>query len=70
MAGSAANPSLGVTVPIAGGTVEGNHFSFVARITTPVHVDIRYNGAVADDVISGEITIAVAGSFPCVGSRE
>jgi 4-carboxymuconolactone decarboxylase len=68
--GSVANPSLGVTVPIVSGTVTGNRFSFVAPLTSPVHVEIGYDGAVTGTAISGEITVGGAGAFPFDGSRE
>jgi alkylhydroperoxidase family enzyme len=68
--GSVANPALGVSVPITSGTVNGNQFSFVATMTTPVHVDLRYAGAVSGNAISGEVTISGAGAFPFDGQRE
>jgi alkylhydroperoxidase family enzyme len=67
--GSVANPSLGVTVPIVSGTVTGNRFSFLAPMTTPMKVEIGYDGAAAGDAISGDITVGGAGSFPFDGSR-
>jgi alkylhydroperoxidase family enzyme len=67
--GSVSNPSLGVTVPIVSGVVRGNRFSFLAPMTTPVHVEIGYDGAVAGSAISGEINVGGAGSFPFDGSR-
>src|SRR5262249_9011044 len=70
VSGRVGNPSLGVTVPIVSGTVTGNRFSFLAPMTTPVHVDISYDGAVAGAAISGDITVGGAGSFPFDGSRE
>jgi alkylhydroperoxidase family enzyme len=68
--GSVSNPSLGVAVPIVSGGVTGNRFSFLAPMTSPVHVEIRYEGAVAGDAIWGEISIAGAGSFLFDGRRE
>jgi len=69
LAGSVANPALGVTVDILDGQVESSRFRFRAPITTPVTVDIHYAGAVDGDHIAGEVSITGAGTFPFDGRR-
>jgi 4-carboxymuconolactone decarboxylase len=69
ISGSVTNPALGVTVPIAEGTVDGNRFSFRAPMHSPVQLEIDYAGIVDGDGISGEITIQGGGTFPFAGTR-
>lgn len=69
LAGSVANPALGVTIEILEGQVESSRFEFSAPIKTPVAADIRYTGVVEGDQIAGDIIIPGAGSFPFDGRR-
>jgi 4-carboxymuconolactone decarboxylase len=69
ISGSVTNPSLGTTVSIVEGTVQGSRVSFKAPITTPVQVDIDFDGVVDGDSISGQVTIRGGGTFPFDGTR-
>jgi 4-carboxymuconolactone decarboxylase len=68
--GSVTNPALGITIPIAKGTVDGNRFSFSAPMNMPVQMEIGYAGVVENDTISGEITIQGGGTFAFDGRRQ
>jgi 4-carboxymuconolactone decarboxylase len=69
LVGSVTNPALGITVPIADGTVEGQRFSAKAPMTMPIEVDIQFDGAVDGNEIAGTVTIRGAGAFPFDGTR-
>ncbi|MGB9939519.1 carboxymuconolactone decarboxylase family protein [Methanosarcina sp.] len=69
ISGSVTSSSQGTSVKIVEGKVEGNRFSFKAPMTTPVHMDIRCEGIVDGDLISGHVTVQGAGIFPFSGTR-
>ncbi|AAM05855.1 carboxymuconolactone decarboxylase family protein [Methanosarcina acetivorans] len=69
ISGSVTSPSQGTSVQIVEGTVEGNRFSFRAPVTTPLKMEIRYDGIVDGDLISGHITIQGTGTFSFDGIR-
>ncbi|AKB77400.1 hypothetical protein MSHOH_0917 [Methanosarcina horonobensis HB-1 = JCM 15518] len=69
ISGSATSPSQGTSVQIVDGKVEGNRFSFKAPMTTPLRMDIEFEGIVEGDSISGYVTIQGTGTFPFDGTR-
>jgi 4-carboxymuconolactone decarboxylase len=69
IAGSVTNPTLGITIPIVAGTVDGNQFAFRAPMTQPLEFEISYQGTVDGVRISGAVTIQGGGTFPFDGAR-
>jgi len=69
IAGSVSNPAIGMTVPIAEGTADGDRFQFRTPITTPFPTEIGYEGSVDGDAIAGTVTVRGAGTFPFDGVR-
>jgi len=69
VAGSFHDPQLGVTVPIASGTVDGGHVELTAELTEPARFDIGVTGSIDGDTFTGSVTISGGGTFPFSGTR-
>lgn len=67
--GSATNQDSGLSTEITDGTIDGPRFSCACAMTTPVRMDITYDGVVDGDTISGDVTIKGLGALPFEGAR-
>jgi len=52
------------------GTVSGKEFSFTVQVNTPMgNINLKFNGSVSDDSISGEMQTDQFGSFTFKGAQ-
>lgn len=67
--GSVTNPASGIVADIADGTVDGPRFRCLTILTTPVRLEITYQGMVDGGKVSGQVAIVGAGEYPFDGVR-
>lgn len=63
------NQVSGITTAITTGTADGARFTCTSVMTEPVRLEMSYDGTVAGDSITGDITIKGIGTFPLDGTR-
>jgi hypothetical protein len=54
---------------VMNGKVDGDAFSFEAKITEPFPINIEVEGTVEGDAVSGKVKTQGFGAFPMKGSR-
>jgi hypothetical protein len=59
----------GTTIPLQDGTVDGDHVTFKAKVTSPMPITLEFSGDVAGDSISGSVAFGAFGNGTWSGSR-